>query len=261
MECEIRVSETLTANNVRVYVGQTRRFTSHYPPTRQKEAVQPFLVACHQLIMQYLPEQDFTGFERVLWESKSLLEREAPALCLVYLSLFWEGGVALVIVFDRLSTPLDTKTDILTILPTKPPPEGSASLPSVEAEPAVGAREAAGEAMESLEGDLAWWKQRQQKLLEASRKALVAEVQDQGTRFWVCHYFKAPVQAHPFRIPIFKILAHSGDPVPEGLQGLVWMASESEGTRDVVVSLAAGNFAILRSEQLKNLVAIVQLDA
>ena len=230
--CEVQVSELVTSNDLKIYVGQSSRFTDHYSSTY----LQKFLSKCWQLATR-LSMQDL-GFEIVEEQSKRLLEQGVLPFCHAFLFIISSDpqGV-LVVVLDRpLVVTENTQLKVITIHSMLQEQEGT--LPSVE--------------LDHLNP------------IEESCEALVEEVRELGTHFWVCQYLGDFARFQSAGIPIIhaheiKVLVSSGNSEPDYLRALVWFALGVESTRNRV-NLSFGTFLVIRSGQNETLFAIAKLD-
>lgn len=235
--CDIRISGTITSNDLKIYIAQTSRVVDHYSLTNDGSGVcQNFLANCKQLATR-LPMQGF-GFEIVTEQSKRLLEQGVPSFCHAFLCVVSDNPQgALVMVLDRpLVVPENARSKAITILNMLP--EGERSPPRVE--------------LDHLDP------------VGGSCEALVEEVRELGTYFWVCQYLGDFARFQSAGIPIIhaheiKVLVSSGNTEPDYLRALVWFALGVESTRNRV-NLPFGTFLILRSGQNETLFAIAKLD-
>lgn len=95
-------------------------------------------------------------------------------------------------------------------------------------------------------------------------QALVAEVRELGTDFWVCQYLGDFARFASAGIPIIhshevRVLESSGIE-SQCLRALVWFALNVESTRNQI-NLPFGTFIIIRSDQNAHMVGIAKLDS
>jgi hypothetical protein len=91
---------------------------------------------------------------------------------------------------------------------------------------------------------------------------LIAEFQQFGSEFWICHY----TQEQKFRPDGAELIDHVIEPFvsvgqlpPKYFRCLVWFGLGAEKSRNTL-SLSVGDFLVIRSEEHPSLVAIVRLD-
>lgn len=265
--CEIQGSEVITSNNVRIYVGQTSRFTEQYSPIERHN----FLTKCQELAT-YLLTQDLAEFETVIDGAKRILKQELPLFCHAYLCIVsHDAQVTLVAVLDRLIHPENTGSNALTIL------NGHTldQLGSIERSSEISVEKVKVSTLPSLfpvnvangtpkeEASSPEVERDQLDSDEKTYQALVKEIKSFGSNFWVCQYFEDVGELQPIGTRIIrdeiKILTSSETLEPNYLRALAWFGLGAEQNRNLL-DLSFGTFLIIRFDQNAHLVAIAKLN-
>lgn len=266
--CEIQGSEVITSNDVRIYVGETSRFTEQYSPIE----LHNFLTKCQKLAA-YLLTQDFAEFETVIEESKRILKRGLPLFCHAYLCISSHSTqVNLVAVLDRLFLSGNTGSNALTILnghlldqlgSIERSREISVDKVNTPTLPSLSPTDAANGTLK-VEVNPPEVEIDQLDPVKKISQALVEELKSFGTNFWVCHYLeddaKLPLNGIRINHDEIKVIVSSGTLESNYVRALAWFGLGTEQNRNLL-DLSFGTFLIIRSNQNAHLVAITKLDS
>ena len=259
--CEIQGSEVITSNNVRIYVGQTSRFTEQYSPIE----LHNFLTKCQELAAHLLT-QDLAEFETVIEESKRILKKELPLFCHAYLYIvLHDAQVTLVTVLDRLFLSENTGSNTLTILNGHKLDQ----LDSIERSSEISDDKVKVSTLSSLSPANAanGTPEVEADQLDSNEKtcqALVMEIKSFGPNFWVYQYFEDAAKFQPNGMQKthdeIKVILSSGTIEPNYVRALAWFGLGAEQNRNLL-DLSFGTFFIIRSDQNAHLVAIAKLNS